>query len=139
MKKFIKKWLQSVFDKITAIIVDDNKIIQKVINRKVETLCQVVGYGNDGNEGFELYKKLKPEIVLLDITMPNCSGKECLEKIIHYDPKASVIMVSAISDPTTIESCLKIGAKGYLNKEDLSPNNSTLPILDLITKIKRVS
>lgn len=71
--------------------------------------------------------------------MPNCSGKECLEKIIKFDPEANVIMVSAISDPHTVESCIKIGAKGYINKEDLSPNSEVLSINDMIEKIRKVS
>jgi len=71
--------------------------------------------------------------------MPNCSGKECLEKIMEFDKKANVIMVSAISDPSTIDSCLKIGAKGYLNKDNLSINSGIEPIIDLIKKVKGLS
>ena len=108
----------------TILLVDDSKTFQRVLENTVNKSFQVVGKAFDGNEGFEQYKILKPQIVLLDITMPNCSGKECLQKILQFDPLAVVIMVSGIGDEGTIGDCLALGAKGFVKKEEVSINIS---------------
>lgn len=111
------------------IIVDDSRMFQKVLQKNLSPFFQVVGVGSSGEEGYELYKKLKPNLVLMDITMPNCSGKEALKKIIEEDPSAVVIMVSSIGDEHTVNDCLALGAKAFVKKEDISFHDTENSIL----------
>lgn len=111
------------------LIVDDSRTFQTIIERMLSPYFSIVGKGSSGIEGFDLYQKLKPDVVLMDITMPNCDGKECLQKILNYDPTSKVIMLSGINDENTIQECLDLGAKAFVNKGDLSltaPDRSPL-------------
>ncbi|MFC1617150.1 response regulator [Candidatus Margulisiibacteriota bacterium] len=100
------------------VIVDDSVIIQNELqNFFIEKMgYEVVGIGKDGNEAIALYKKFKPDLITLDITMPNKSGVEALKEILSIDPTAKVIMVSVINDADKINDCLLLGAKTYLEK-----------------------
>jgi two-component system chemotaxis response regulator CheY len=119
-----------------VVIVDDSKTIQRVIEQQLSKHFSVIGKGSSGIEGFELYKKLKPDFILLDIIMPNCSGKECLKLIIEFDPKAIVIMVSSIGDDTTIKECLALGAKSFIKKDNFSKtSDSEQPFLEAVLRI----
>jgi two-component system chemotaxis response regulator CheY len=80
---------------------------------------EVVGKGIDGDEGIKLYLEKHPDLVLLDITMPNKDGRECLAEILKADPLAKIIMVSAIKDDAVVNECLKIGAKGFISKTNI--------------------
>lgn len=102
------------------IIVDDSKLFKSVMRRILGLHFNVVGTGSSGLEAIELYQKHHPDLVLLDITMPNCSGKESLMQIMKIDPEARVVMVSALGDDQTVQECLKLGAKAYISKEQIS-------------------
>lgn len=104
----------------TLLIVDDSKTFQRILEQILKPYFEVVGKGNNGLEGFELYKKHKPDLVLMDITMPDCNGKESLQRILAEFPTAQVIMVSSIADQPTVEECLRLGAKGFVPKEKVS-------------------
>lgn len=108
-----------------VLIVDDNKTLQKIIARIVSDRLEVLPFASDGNEGFTLYKALKPDLVLLDVTMPNCSGKQCLQMIMEIDPHAKVIMVSGLADEGTSQECIQLGAKAFVNKNLISLQNAT--------------
>lgn len=108
----------------TVLIVDDSRIFQKLIEQIMATKYKIVGKGASGVEGFDLYQKLKPDLVLMDIVMPNCNGKDCLRKILEFDPAARVIMVSSVGDEATVEECLRIGAKAFVVKSDISYTDS---------------
>lgn len=107
------------------LIVDDSKTYQKIIEKILSPNFEIVGMGSSGIEGIELYQKLRPDLVLLDITMPNCSGKECLEKIMQVNPEAKVIMVSSIGDEKTVLECLQMGAKAFVNKAEISQGDGS--------------
>ncbi len=81
---------------IRAIVVDDDQIVLKVICELLQMEnIDVIGKGNDGKEAVELFCKLKPDVVLLDVMMPQYDGFYALEKIREIDPNAKVIMVTA--------------------------------------------
>ncbi len=79
----------------------------------------IVGQGKDGAEGVKLHHELKPDVVLLDITMPNLGGKECLEAILKENPNTIVIMVSSLGDEQTVKDCINLGAKMFVNKDTI--------------------
>ena len=77
---------------------------------------EVIGLAHDGNEGLEKFEETRPDVTLLDVTMPNMDGVECLQKIRELDPDARVVMLSAIKDPETVDRCLQNGALSFLQK-----------------------
>lgn len=81
---------------------------------------QIAGQAKDGDECIKMYSELQPDLLLLDITMPNKDGRECLAEIIARYPKAKIIMVSALSDQTVWQECLSQGALAFINKSNLS-------------------
>jgi two-component system chemotaxis response regulator CheY len=99
------------------IVVDDSKFIVQVLKKTLESDGhEVVAMGTDGVEGYDLFKEHEPDLTLLDITMPNRDGRDCLEDILKHDEHARVIMISAIKEQEVIDFCLNIGAKGFINK-----------------------
>jgi len=100
-----------------VIVVDDSKFLVKQIVEffESEMSYEVVGTGNDGNEAVELYEKHKPDLITLDITMPNKDGQQAMEEIITKYPDANVVMISAVRGDTMLE-CMSFGAKGYIEK-----------------------
>lgn len=100
-----------------VLVIDDSATIQKLVSNFVtQAGGQVAGVASDGDEGLTLYKKLQPDLVLLDITMPNKDGRECLKDILTSNSRAQIVMLSAINSPDVIKECLAIGAIGFLNK-----------------------
>jgi DNA-binding NarL/FixJ family response regulator len=104
----------------TLLIVDDSKTFQRLLEQILSTHFKVVAKGSNGHEGFSLYQQYLPDLVLMDITMPNCSGKESLEKIIQFNAKAKVAMVSGIGDDQTALECKRLGAVIFINKDKVS-------------------
>jgi two-component system chemotaxis response regulator CheY len=100
-----------------VLVVDDSFFMRDNL-KKIITAAghEVVGEGTDGVEAFDKYVKLKPDVVTLDITMPNENGLDALKKIIDYDPKARVIMVTSIGIRNKILEALTSGAKNYIIK-----------------------
>jgi len=99
------------------LLVDDSKFIVQVLKKTLESGGhEVVAMGTDGVEGLNLFKEHNPDLTLLDITMPNRDGRDCLEDILKHDKHAKVIMISAIKDQEVKDFCINIGAKGFINK-----------------------
>ncbi len=98
-------------------LVDDSTSIIALLTRFLETDGhQVVAIGENGFEGVALYKDHKPDLTMLDITMPSKDGRSCLKEILEHDPHARVLIVSAIKARPVIMECLTLGAKGYVDK-----------------------
>ena len=101
----------------TVVVVDDSKFLIKQIVEFFDKQLgfQVLAAGNDGNEAIELYKQHKPDLITLDITMPNKDGMEALKEIVKEFPNANVLMISAVRGSAMLE-CMNAGAKGYIEK-----------------------
>lgn len=113
------------------LIVDDSPIIHRLLKIRLTAAGHVViGAGNDGNEAVALFSKHRPELVLMDITMPNCDGREALRQIMKIDPSAKVMMLSALAEPDITKECLKIGAIEFVSKERLREANYLEEILN---------
>ena len=100
-----------------VVVVDDSKFLVKQIVQFFEQQMafEVVATGNDGNEAIELYRKYRPDMITLDITMPNKDGQEALKAILAEFPDANALMISAVRGDAMLE-CMSIGAKGYVEK-----------------------
>jgi len=102
---------------VTILIADDlsfMRMFQKEILQ--ERGYTVVGEAADGHEAVEKYRVLRPDIVLLDITMPNMNGLEAMRSIFAADPAARVIMCSALGQQNLVMEALKAGAKDFIVK-----------------------
>ena len=102
------------------LVVDDCEIFRLILSDLVETLGGVVvGQASDGKGGVALFKELAPDIVLLDVDMPNENGLSALMEIRDMNPAALVIMCSGMQSSAIIEQCLAFGAADYLHKDKL--------------------
>ncbi len=101
----------------TVVIADDSKFLTKHIQQFFEESMgfTVVGIGHDGVEAVDLYKQFKPDLITLDITMPNKDGQDALREIITEFPQAKVVMMSAVRGETMI-ACIKDGASAFIEK-----------------------
>ena len=101
----------------TVLIVDDSKLSRKVLRNMLEEAgYAVIAEATDGEEGIAAYLQFKPDIVTMDITMPNMNGMESLKEILVMDKKAQVVMISAAGQQKKIVEAIKLGAKRFITK-----------------------
>ncbi|WKY47894.1 response regulator [Eubacteriaceae bacterium ES3] len=99
------------------LIVDDSTMSRNKLKKiLISGDHLVVGEAADGIEAIEKFKELRPDIVTLDITMPNMNGIECLKEILALDEDANVVMISALGKGDTILEALNAGALNYISK-----------------------
>ena len=102
---------------VRYLIVDDSVFARKNLARMVETFGgQVVGEAGDGVSAISEYEKLSPDIVLMDITMPQMEGIEAAEKIVRDHPNARIVMVSSVGYQENIVAALQRGARHFVQK-----------------------
>lgn len=100
-----------------VLVVDDAAFMRMMLKDILsKNGYEVVGEGVNGNDGFDKYKELKPDIVTLDITMPECDGLQCLKKIKEFDPAANVVMCSAMGQQAMVIESIQSGAKDFIVK-----------------------
>ncbi|MBP5705941.1 MAG: response regulator [Spirochaetales bacterium] len=100
-----------------VLIVDDLAFIKLIIKDTLEkTGFDVAGEASNGIEAVEQYKRLKPDIVLMDITMPRMDGIQALQEIMRFDSAAKVIMCSALGQQKLIIQSIQLGAKDFIVK-----------------------
>jgi two-component system chemotaxis response regulator CheY len=102
---------------IKLLIVDDSLIIRKSIQKYLDGYnIEVVGIAGDGKSALIIFKDKKPDVVTLDITMPEMDGLTVLEEMLKLKPDTKVMVVTALSDKATGLKAIKLGAKGFLPK-----------------------
>ncbi len=100
-----------------VLVVDDAAFMRISIKNMISKHgFEVVGEGANGNEAVAKYKELNPDIVTMDITMPDKTGLEALKEIMEYDPNATVVMVSALGQEGMMKEAMTSGAKGFIVK-----------------------
>ncbi len=101
----------------TVLVVDDTAFMRMTLKSMLEKNgYEVVGEGEDGQKGVELYKELKPSLVTMDITMPNMDGITAIKEIMSFDPGATVMVVSAMGQKSLVIEALNAGAKDFVVK-----------------------
>jgi two-component system, chemotaxis family, chemotaxis protein CheY len=102
---------------LTCLIVDDSAFARFYIKRLLGSFENVrTSEAANGNEAVSEYKRLRPDIVFMDIVMPGLEGVETVKRICRDDPGASVIMVSSQSYPEKVSEALMAGAKYFIPK-----------------------
>lgn len=100
-----------------VLIVDDAAFMRMAIRTILEKNdFEVVGEAENGRIGYQKYKELMPDIVTMDITMAEMSGIEALREIIKFDPKAKVVMVSAMGQEALVRESVINGAQAFIVK-----------------------
>jgi two-component system chemotaxis response regulator CheY len=95
-----------------VLIIDDSSTVRRLVSNCVRALGgDIVGLAEDGDEGIEKFKTLKPDIVLLDITMPNKDGRECLKEIMVIDFIVFVVMFLVVGFEEVKIECFIMGVK----------------------------
>ncbi|MFP3508794.1 response regulator transcription factor [Peribacillus sp. SIMBA_075] len=105
--------------KTSIIIIDDHQLFREGVKRILdfESSFDVVAEGDDGSEAMDLVETHKPDVVIMDINMPNMNGVEATKMLVNRYPETKVIILSIHDDENYVQHALKTGAQGYLLKE----------------------
>ena len=105
-----------------VIVVDDDAIVVRSLSTILgaEPDIEVAGTGTSGEEAVSLFSACEPDVVLMDIQMPGGDGLSAAEKILAADPAARVVFLTTFSDDDYIVRALRLGASGYLIKQDVA-------------------
>ena len=116
--------------KLSVFIIDDNESTRAVLRMIIHgEVYEVIGDAANGTSGLERTLKLRPDIVCLDVVMPDMDGLDVLVQIKQALPKTMVLMVSASNDAETVKNAITHGASGFIIK----PFN-TGTVLDTLEK-----
>jgi two-component system chemotaxis response regulator CheY len=101
----------------TILIVDDVGFVRRTLREIfTEAGYQVVGEAADGAEACDLYLKLRPDLVTMDMVMPTMSGIDATRRIVKMDPAARVVIISAMGQENLVMEAINVGAKDYILK-----------------------
>jgi two-component system NarL family response regulator len=116
--------------RIRVLVVDDHDLFRTglVSLLKPEADIDVVGQASGGRSGVRLANELRPDVVLMDLRMPDLTGAEATRMIVERDPKARVIALTVLSEEADVAGAVQAGACGYLPKDT--------PIAELLTAVR---
>ena len=106
--------------RLKVLVADDHEVMRTGVRALIEQEpgWQVCGTATNGQEAVEVARKLKPDVVVLDMTMPELDGLEALREIKHALPNTEVVVFSAYHSEEVIEQLFDAGAKSYIQKSD---------------------
>ncbi|NBK96533.1 MAG: response regulator transcription factor [Erysipelotrichia bacterium] len=113
------------------VIVDDDKLVSASLKTIISSdeQIEVLAIGNNGEEAIQLYEQYRPDIMLMDIRMEKMSGLEAGEYLLKHYPHAKILYLTTFLDDEYIIKALRMGAKGYLLKQDFE---SIIPSLKAV-------
>ncbi|MEA2034663.1 MAG: response regulator [Euryarchaeota archaeon] len=104
------------------LVVDDTMFMRTLLkNILFSGSHDIIGEAENGEDAVEQYKKLKPDLVTMDIVMPKMNGIEALKAIKAFDPSAKVVMCTAVGQEQMVKLAIKTGARGYIIKPFQAP------------------
>ena len=106
-------------DRIRVLLVDDHAVVRTGLRTFFDLLAdiEVVGEAADGSEGVAMARRLKPDVVLMDLLMPNMDGVTAIGRIKTEDPEIEVVAMTSFIEEEKVTAALEAGATGYLLKD----------------------
>jgi len=103
---------------ITVLLVDDHALVRKGFRRLLEDEqgIQVIGEASDGAEAVRVAHELKPQVIVMDMSMPGLNGIQACVEILKVLPRTAILMLSMYSEEAQVRNAIKAGAKGYVLK-----------------------
>ena len=103
---------------ISVLLVDDHAIVRMGFRMLLDTTpdIRVIGEADSGEQALDLYAALRPDVVVMDLTMPGMGGLEAVKRLLSFDRDARILALSAHEDASHPRRVLKAGAFGYLSK-----------------------
>lgn len=103
---------------IRVLLADDHSLVRKGFRRLLEDEpgIQVVGEACDGSEAVDLARKLRPDVIVMDMSMPGLNGTQATLEILKFLPGAGIVILSMYEEPNYVRNALRAGARGYLLK-----------------------
>ena len=119
--------------KTTIVLVDDHAVVRAGVRRLLEQepLFEVIGEAESGEKAYQIFGELKPDVMVMDLSMPGMGGLEAIRRILMRYEKAKILVLSMYEDLSFANQALKLGAKGYLTKNTLAD--------DLVKSIETVT
>ena len=119
--------------KTTILLVDDHAVVRAGVRRLLEQepLFEVIGEAESGEKAYQIFGELKPDVMVMDLSMPGMGGLEAIRRILMRYEKAKILVLSMHEDLSFANQALKLGAKGYLTKNTLAD--------DLVKSIETVT
>ena len=119
--------------KTTIVLVDDHAVVRAGVRRLLEQepLFEVIGEAESGEKAYQILAELKPDVMVMDLSMPGMGGLEAIRRILMRYEKAKILVLSMHEDLSFANQALKLGAKGYLTKNALAD--------DLVKSIETVT
>ena len=111
-----------------VLLAEDHEGVAKALCRVLAMDFDVVGNVPDGSAVLEAARRLQPDMIVLDLNLPNVNGLEACRRITQVNPQAKIIVFTAMNDPGVRQQCLDVGASAFLFKGDD----------DLVSTIKRL-
>lgn len=117
---------------IKVLVVDDHDLVRMGISRMLadDPEIQVIGEADSGEEAIRMVRSLEPDVVLLDVNMPNIGGVETTKRLRQFNDKVKILAVSSVSTQPYPSMLLKAGVNGYITKGT--------PLVEMIKAIKKV-
>ena len=117
---------------IKVLVVDDHDLVRMGISRMLadDAEIEVIGEADSGEAAIRMVKALNPDVVLLDVNMPNIGGVEATKRLHQFDDKVKILAVSSVSSQPYPSMLLKAGVNGYITKGT--------PLAEMIKAIKKV-
>lgn len=117
---------------IKVLVVDDHDLVRMGISRMLadDPEIEVIGEADSGEAAIRMVKSLNPDVVLLDVNMPNIGGVEATKRLRQFDEKVKILAVSSVSSQPYPSMLLKAGVNGYITKGT--------PLAEMIKAIKKV-
>nr|WP_041580213.1 response regulator [Bacillus sp. 1NLA3E] len=114
----------------TVLIIDDSTFMRNMLKNVLsESNYLVISEASNGNDAISLYQEFNPDIVLLDITLPDINGIDVLKKLIKINSEAKIVMCSSMGQSFVIIEALELGAKDFIVKPNF---NELIPALNKV-------
>ena len=112
----------AVPERVRVLIADDHRLFAEALEAILATdsRIEVAGYARDGREAVDLYAELRPNVVLMDISMPIMDGLEATRAIRRVDPKACILMLTGSNASADVDQARQAGAAGYVTKDRIA-------------------